>query len=44
LWQDQQQDLRAEARGAFLTLPLGANFDPQGRVNFVSKGEVIPWG
>jgi hypothetical protein len=33
----------------FLTSPLGANFDPQGRscppgVNLSPRGEVIPWG
>jgi hypothetical protein len=36
-------------RGPFLTSPLGANFDPQGRscpqgVNLSPRGEVIPWG
>jgi hypothetical protein len=35
--------------GPFLTSPLGANFDPQGRscplgVNLSPRGEVIPWG
>jgi hypothetical protein len=36
-------------RGPFLTSPLGANFDPQGRscppgVSLSPRGEVIPWG
>jgi hypothetical protein len=37
------------SRGLFLTSPLGANFDPQGRscppgVNLSPRGEVLPWG
>jgi hypothetical protein len=37
------------ARGPFLTSPLGANFDPQGRscppgVDLSLRGEVILWG
>jgi hypothetical protein len=36
-------------RGPFLTSPLGANFDPQGRscppgVSLSPRGKVIPWG
>jgi hypothetical protein len=34
--------VRPEARGPFLTLPLGANFDPRGEV--VPQGRICPPG
>jgi hypothetical protein len=40
----QSPGLRSQVlRGPFLTSPLGASFDPQGR-SCPPRGEVIPWG